>query len=215
MPWCLPPTPSSSRRAAWSPWGYRYSPGCWRSTLTPERIIHRAIKHTFKVSLITLEHEDSGVKKKGGEKRILQSEWRWRLPIPVYKAAPVWRWWGFLSKVSLCCPTPHTDQPKHNIKFQLLFFNLKGIRLDWWPWNQNWSVSERCTVYGMRLTNATAYLTEMRRVNLSEVNLLLLSEPTELRFNHPLFSAERRQIEKVKPFPSVTCRRECTKITFR
>lgn len=63
----------------------------------------------------------------------------------------------------------------------------------------------------MRLTNATAYLTEMRRVNLPEVNLLLLSEPTELRFNHPFFSADRRQIEKVKPLPSVTCRRECTK----
>ena len=51
----------------------------------------------------------------------------------------------------------------------------------------------------------TCYLIEMRQVWLPEVKLLFLSEPAELRFDHSLVSAERRQIEEVKPLSSVAC----------
>lgn len=50
-----------------------------------------------------------------------------------------------------------------------------------------------------------SYLIEVRPVGLSEVELLLLSEPAKLRFYHFLLSAERRQVEEVKPFAGVTC----------
>lgn len=51
----------------------------------------------------------------------------------------------------------------------------------------------------------------MGPIRLSEVKLMFLSEPAELRFDHPLVSTERRQIEEVKPFASMTCRRKYTR----
>lgn len=49
-----------------------------------------------------------------------------------------------------------------------------------------------------------SYLIEVRPVGLSEVELLFLPEPAKLRFYHFLLSAERRQVEEVKPFAGVT-----------
>lgn len=56
------------------------------------------------------------------------------------------------------------------------------------------------------------YLIEMRPKWFSEVKLLFLSEPAELRLYHSLLSAERRQVEEVKPFSSMTCRRKTPNI---
>lgn len=50
-----------------------------------------------------------------------------------------------------------------------------------------------------------SYLVEVRPVGLSEVELLFLSEPAKLGLYHFLLSAERRQVEEVKPFAGVTC----------
>lgn len=55
------------------------------------------------------------------------------------------------------------------------------------------------------------YLKEMGPIRLSEVKLVFLSEPAELRFDHPLVSTERRQIEEVKPFARMTCRQKYTR----
>lgn len=64
------------------------------------------------------------------------------------------------------------------------------------------------------MTQKALYLIKMRPIGLSEVKLLFLPEPTELRFDHSLLFAEGRQIEEVKPFASVTCRWKISKCVF-
>lgn len=48
------------------------------------------------------------------------------------------------------------------------------------------------------------HLIEMGVVRLAEVELLLLSEPAELRFDNFLLSAEGGQVEEVEPLARVT-----------
>lgn len=48
------------------------------------------------------------------------------------------------------------------------------------------------------------HLIEMGGVRLAEIELLLLSEPAKLRFDHLLLSAERGQVEEVESLAGVT-----------
>lgn len=48
------------------------------------------------------------------------------------------------------------------------------------------------------------HLIEMGGVGLADVELLLLSKPAKLRFDHLLFSAERGQVEEVESLARVT-----------
>jgi len=49
------------------------------------------------------------------------------------------------------------------------------------------------------------HLVEMWPVGLPKEQLVFLSEPAQLRFDHPLLSTDRRQVEEVEPLSGVTC----------
>lgn len=88
----------------------------------------------------------------------------------------------------------------HNANKVGFFSGLGWFSFDWLN-----AACKICMSAGLMMQIVDSYLIEVRPVGLSEVELLFLSEPAKLRFYHLLLSAERRQVEEVKPFAGVTC----------